>query len=126
MNLWIQILPVSEEYEGARVLILDSHFIKTRTVTPPTTISTEDGSRILSGLFRQKYDSAYNRWDVWEADKVIIDSGTIELILLNNARRDEETGEVLSYGLQWVLISNSCQYLAYELGGEYYEYQYNH
>lgn len=120
------ILPVSEEYEGARVIILDSHFIKTRTATPPTTISTENGSRILSGLFRQKYDSNYNEWDVWCADKVIIDSGTVELILLNNAKRDEETGAVISYGLEWVLINNSCQYLAYELGDEYYEYQYNH
>ena len=120
------VLPVSEEYEGARVIILDSHFIKTRVATPPTTISTENGSRILSGLFRQKYDSNYDEWDVWCADKVIIDSGTVELILLNNAKRDEETGEVISYGLEWVLINNSCQYLAYELGGEYYEYQYNH
>lgn len=120
------VLPVSEEYEGARVLILDSHFVKTRTATPPTTISTEDGSRILSGLFRQKYESYDKRWDIWAADKVIIDSGTIELTLLNQATRDEETGEVLSYGLQWVLIGNSCQYLAYELGNEYYEYQYNH
>lgn len=120
------VLPVSEEYEGARVLILDSHFVKTRTATPPTTISTEDGSRILSGLFRQKYESYDKRWDIWAADKVIIDSGTIELTLLNQATRDEETGEVLSYGLQWVLIGNSCQYLAYELGDEYYEYQYNH
>lgn len=120
------VLPVSEEYEGARVLILDSHFVKTRTATPPTTISTEDGSRILSGLFRQKYESYDKRWDIWAADKVIIDSGTIELTLLNQATRDEETGEVLSYGLQWVLIGNSCQYLAYELGDEYYKYQYNH
>ena len=120
------VLPVSEEYEGARVLILDSHFVKTRMATPPTTISTEDGSRILSGLFRQKYESFDKRWDIWAADKVIIDSGTIELTLLNQAIRDEETGEVLSYGLQWVLIGNSCQYLAYELGDEYYEYQYNH
>lgn len=120
------VLPVSEEYEGARVLILDSHFIKTRTATPPTIIRTEDGSRIVSGLFRQKYDSIYERWDVWCADNIIIDSGTVELILLNNALRDEETGAVVSYGLQWVLISNSCQYLSYEFQGEYYEYQYNH
>lgn len=120
------VLPVSEEYEGARVLILDSHFIKTRTATPPTIIKTEDGSRIVSGLFRQKYDSIYERWDVWCADNIIIDSGTVELILLNNALRDEETGAVVSYGLQWVLISNSCQYLSYEFQGEYYEYQYNH
>lgn len=120
------VLPVSKEYEGARVLILDSHFIKTRTATPPTIIRTEDGSRIVSGLFRQKYDSIYERWDVWCADNIIIDSGTVELILLNNALRDEETGAVVSYGLQWVLISNSCQYLSYEFQGEYYEYQYNH
>ena len=38
----------------------------------------------------------------------------------------EETGAVISYSLQWVLISNSCQTLSYESGGETYEYLYNH
>lgn len=48
------VLPVSEDYEGARVLIMDSHFIKTRTMTPPTTIRTSDGSSILSGFISPK------------------------------------------------------------------------
>lgn len=120
------VLPVSEEYEGARVLIMDSHFIKTRMATPPTTIRTEDGSHILSGLFRQKNDPSNidDIWDIWKADKLYIDSGTIELVLFNFANRDE-TGEVISRSLRWILIGNSCQYLGFELDGNKYEYQYN-
>ena len=72
------VLPVTKEYEGARVLIMDSHFIKTRTVYPPTNIRTEDGSPIVSGLFAQ---SATNR--VFRADLLTIDAGCIELILQN-------------------------------------------
>ena len=122
------VLPVSEEYEGARVLIMDSHFIKTRMATPPTTIRTEDGTPILSGLFRQKFDPSDIDaiWDIWKADKLYIDCGTIELVLFNCANRDEETGEVISRSLQWILIGNSCQYLGFELDGNSYEYQYNH
>lgn len=120
------VLPVSEKYEGARVLILDSHFVKTRTATPPTTIRTEDESPIVSGLFANKNAAEYFDRNNFLADKITIDSGTVELVLLNNAKRDEETGAVISYSLQWVLISNSCQTLSYESGGETYEYLYNH
>lgn len=120
------VLPVSEKYEGARVLILDSHFVKTRTATPPTTIRTEDGSPIVSGLFANKNASIFTDRYNYLADKITIDSGTVELVLLNNAKRDEETGAVISYSLQWVLISNSCQTLSYESGGETYDYLYNH
>lgn len=120
------VLPVSEKYEGARVLILDSHFIKTRTATPPTTIRTENGSPIVSGLFANKNASDVFDRSIYAADKITIDSGTVELVLLNNAIRDEETGAVTSYSLQWVLISNSCQALSYESNGESYDYLYNH
>lgn len=120
------VLPVSEKYEGARVLILDSHFIKTRTATPPTTIRTENGSPIVSGLFANKNASDVFDRSIYAADKITIDSGTVELVLLNNAIRDEETGAVTSYSLQWVLISNSCQTLSYESNGQSYDYLYNH
>lgn len=114
------VLPVSESYEGARVLIMDSHFIKTRTYTPPTTIRTENGSKIISGLFLQTPTSMN-----FEADMLEIDSGVIELVLLNRCYRNESTGEVDSYSLQWVLIGNSCQYLAWRDDGTYLEYKYN-
>lgn len=120
------VLPVSEKYEGARVLILDSHFVKTRTATPPTTVRTEDGSPIVSGLFANKNASEFTDTYNYLADKITIDSGTVELVLLNNANRDEETGAIVSYSLQWVLISNSCQTLSYESGGKTYDYLYNH
>jgi hypothetical protein len=120
------VLPVSEDYEGARVLIMDSHFIKTRTATPPTTIRTSDGSSILSGLFRQKYEiGSGKRWDIWDADILRIDSGTIELVLKNNAEYNEITGEITSYRLSWILINSSCQGLSWKTAGEWYNYQYN-
>ena len=120
------VLPVSEEYEGARVLVMDSHFVKKRTGTSPTTIRTSDGSPVVSGLFYQEIDSSSNKpWDVWSADIITIDSGTVELILKNTAESDEETGAVISRSLRWVLVSSGCQHLSWMSGGDYYEYQYN-
>ena len=120
------VLPVSEDYEGARVLIMDSHFIKTRTITPPTTIRTSDGSSILSGLFRQKYEiGSEKEWDIWNADILQIDSGTIELVLKNNAEYNVNTGEIISYRLSWILINSSCQQLSWKTRGEWYNYRYN-
>ena len=119
------VLPVSEEYEGARVLIMDANFHKSRIPTPPTTIRTADGSNIISGFFRQK-PGTYDKWDIVDAEKLYIDCGTVELILYNCAIRDEETGEVTSYSLRWILIGNSCQTLSYKLDGTMYDYKYNH
>lgn len=116
------VLPVSAAYEGARVLVLDTHFIKTRTITPPTTIRTENGSTILSGLFRQQ-TNIENR-DQYEADIITIDSGSVEFVLLNNASRDD-TGEIISYDLKWILVGNSCQTLTWRKGDKTYQYQHN-
>lgn len=116
------VLPVSAAYEGARVLVLDTHFIKTRTITPPTTIRTENGSTILSGLFRQQ-TNIENR-DQYEADIITIDSGSVEFVLLNNASRDD-TGEIISYDLKWILVGNSCQTLTWRRGDKTYQYQHN-
>lgn len=118
------VLPVSVDYEGARVIIMDSHFVKTRTITPPTTIRTEDGSPIFSGLFYQSRD-ATEHYDQFDAEIMEIDSGTIELVLQNCPEYDEETGEVVSYNLRWILINNSCQHLSWTRRGETYEYRYN-
>lgn len=119
------VLPVSEEYEGARVLVMDSHFLKTRVYTDPTTIRTEDGSPIESGLFRQKYEGAGKHWDIYAADFLQIDSGTIELILKNCAILDPNTGAVTSRKLKWILIGSSCQTLSWSTGGTIYYYRYN-
>ena len=118
------VLPVSVDYEGARVIIMDSHFVKTRTITPPTTIRTEDGSPIFSGLFYQSRD-ATEYYDQFDAEIMEIDSGTIELVLQNCPEYDEKTGEVVSYNLRWILINNSCQHLVWTRRGENYEYRYN-
>lgn len=116
------VLPVSAAYEGARVLVLDTHFIKTRSITPPTTIRTENGSTILSGLFRQQTN--IENWDQYEADIITIDSGSVEFVLLNNASRDD-TGEIISYDLKWILVGNSCQTLTWRRGDKTYQYQHN-
>ena len=120
------VLPVLDDYEGARVLIMDSHFIKTRMMTAPTTIRTADGSSILSGLFRQKYENGSEKqWDIWSADILRIDSGTIELVLKNHAEYNAETGEIVSNRLSWILLNSSCQELSWKTGDEWYNYRYN-
>jgi hypothetical protein len=113
------VLPVTKEYEGARVLIMDSHFIKTRTMYPSTSIRTEDGSPVVSGLFAQ---SATDRRFL--ADLLTIDAGCVELIL-QNIVCEEEPGEPIIPSLHWVLVSNSCQNLYLEYKDEEYEYRYN-
>ncbi len=110
------VLPVSEEYEGARVLVMDSRFIKTRVMAPPTTIRTEDGSAIISGLFIQ---SATGK--EFQADVLTIDCGVVELILLNVVI-DEDSGKE---EMHWVLVSNTCQNLYWEREGTSYAYRYN-
>ena len=113
------VLPVTKEYEGARVLIMDSHFIKTRTTVPPTCIRTEDGSPVVSGLFAQ---SATDRR--FRADLLTIDAGCVELIL-QNIVCEEGPGEPIIPSLHWVLVSNSCQNLYLKYKDEEYEYRYN-
>lgn len=101
------VLPVSERYAGARVLIMDSHFLITRTWTPPTRIKTQDGSYIHSGLF-----CAMNSNGKYAAQYITIDAGVVELILQRIPNRDYNTGQIISYEYQWVLINNSCRHLA--------------
>lgn len=114
------VLPVSEAYEGARVLIMDSHFIKTRAVTPSTTIRSEDGSPIVSGMFAQTATSGE-----FQADVLTIDAGCVELILQNIASEYDEVGKPLRQSLRWVLVSNSCQNLYWTYKGKGYAYIYN-
>lgn len=98
------ILPVAERYAGARVLLMDSHFIKTRTWTPPTRIKTQDGSAIYSGLFCSMSSNKTHA-----ADYITIDAGVVELILQKIPDRNYITGETIGYTYRWVLISNSCR-----------------
>lgn len=98
------ILPVAERYAGARVLLMDSHFIKTRTWTPPTRIKTQDGSAIYSGLFCSMSSNKTHA-----ADYITIDAGVVELILQKIPDRNYNTGETIGYTYRWVLISNSCR-----------------
>lgn len=114
------ILPVSESYEGARVLIMDSYFLKTRTPHDPTVIKTENGSGIVSGLFVQSRTGME-----YKAEELTIDAGVVELILQNMYVRDPNTGEVTSDGLHWVLIGNSCHNLYWTDRGRSYGYRYN-
>lgn len=101
------ILPIAERYAGARVLIMDSYFVKTRVPTPPTRIKTQDNSYIISGLF-----SALSGGKKNSAQYLTIDMGVVELILQKIPNLDYNTGQVTSYKYQWVLINNSCAHLA--------------
>lgn len=101
------ILPIAERYAGARVLIMDSYFVKTRVPTPPTRIKTQDNSYIISGLF-----SALSGGKKTTAQYVTIDMGVVELILQKIPNLDYNTGQVIGYKYQWVLINNSCAHLA--------------
>ena len=49
-----------------------------------------------------------------------------EAVVIPDRVKDEETGEVTSYSLRWILIGNSCQTLSYKLDGTMYDYKYNH
>ncbi len=94
-------LPVSEEYMGARVLLMDSHFITTRVPHPPTKIETEDGSYITSGLF----DGSNFMYK-----GIIIDAGTVELTLKRLLAGYTESGDEI-YEYRWVLINCSAKTL---------------
>ena len=88
---------------------MDSHFLVTRTWTPPTRIKTQDGSYIHSGLF-----CAMNANGKYAAKYITIDAGVVELILQRIPERDYNTGQITGYEYQWVLISNSCRGLFLE------------
>lgn len=110
------VLPVSEAYEGARVIIMDSGFVRTRVSTPPTTIRTENGSQLVSGLFARGDMSVRD----WLADQVRPDAGTVELTLQNMNSYDDE-GRLIRRGLRWVLIGSSCRNLYYTYQGKDYD-----
>lgn len=101
------VLPVSEKYAGARVLIMDSSFVKTRVPTPPTRIKPQDGGYIVSGLF-----SGGNVDGKYAAKYITINAGVVELILQKIPQLNYNTGEIIGYEYQWVLMSNSCRHLA--------------
>lgn len=100
------LLPVEERYAGARVLIMDSHFLVTRTWTPPTIIKTADGSPILSGLF-----CAMNEDGAYSAKYISIDAGVVEFILKKSAIWDYISQSITGYEYNWVMINNSCRHL---------------
>lgn len=99
-------LPVSPAYEGARVLIMSSAFVKTRVYIDPTTITTQDGTPIISGLFADNVIDA-----IFEARTLTIDCGVVELVLQNCGIQD--SNGTTEYKLRWVLINNSCQYISW-------------
>lgn len=111
------VLPVSSEYEGARVIIMDSYFRKVRTTMPPTTIRTENGSEIVSGFFKAHPSGSTT---TYFADKIQIDCGTIELTLKNICSPDE-TGKKSTCELQWVMIGHSCADIIFDYDGNSYQ-----
>ena len=90
------VLPCGDAYAGARAIVMDTHFYKSRLVTPPTIIRTEDGSRILSGLLYNESTNGYG------ASAIRIDAGTVEFIY---KYVENEYGTLHRY---WVVVSQSC------------------
>ena len=91
------VLPCGEAYAGARAIVMDTYFLKSRTATYPTLIRTEDGSQILSGLL---YNIDTHRG--YGAYVIQIDSGSIELIY---KYVEDEYG---IFNRHWVVVSHSC------------------
>lgn len=89
------VLPCGDAYAGARAIVMDTYFIKSRLTTQPTIIRTEDGSRILSGLLYNESTNGYG------ASAILIDCGTVELIY----KSIETDYGPLAY---WVVVSQSC------------------
>lgn len=90
------VLPCGDAYAGARAIVMDTHFYKSRLVTPPTIIRTEDGSRILSGLLYNESTNGYG------ASAIRIDAGSVEFIY---KYVEGENGTLHRY---WVVVSQSC------------------
>ena len=112
------VLPVDEKYEGARVLIMDSYFLKSRVPTDPTTVRTADGSAIVSGLFAKVATDK-----LYQADEILIDSGVVELTMqrITLPTTDEEENATEEQQMRWVLITNSCQKLKFYFDGTEYD-----
>lgn len=91
------VLPCSEEYAGARAIVMDTYFVKTRTAHHPTLIRTEDGSQIYSGLL-YNIDTHKD----YGAHVIQIDSGSIELIY----KYVEDEYDISNR--HWVVVSHSC------------------
>lgn len=116
------ILPMDANYEGARVVLLDSWFIKSRTAKAATTVQAENGSMIASGYFANKDVQAIK--SNYHANMVMFDSGTLEFTLQNVPEMDS-SGNITESHLQWILINNACGTMRYKLGNNWYDYKYN-
>ena len=89
------VLPCSPEYAGARAIIMDSYFFKTRSVHSATVIRAETG-KIYCGLL----DSG----DIMNPSghgAIRIGCGAVELIY----KSVDEDG---SYSNRWIVLSHSC------------------
>ena len=116
------VLPVSEGYEGARVIIMDTSFVRTRS-SEPTKIRTADGSKIVSGLL--VYNTSLTSTATGTkatADKIYIYGGTLEFVLTHVPIC---TSASPSTEWRWVLMNIGCQEMEWEDDGTYYYYKYN-
>lgn len=112
------VLPVGEEYEGARVTVLDSYFHKGRKAQDPTVIITSDGSEILGGMLSR---SEYVDFFCGKADSLTIDAGTIELVLQNCVKNTDASGVYINTPLRWVIVGCTCRVLQWTIDGKAYK-----
>lgn len=89
------VLPCSPEYAGARAIIMDSYFAKSRSVKPNTVIRAETG-RIYCGLLSSGDSVTPNT-----ISAIRIDCGSVELIY----KSVDEDG---SHFNRWIVLNHSC------------------
>ena len=99
-------LPVSEEYEGARVLIFDSPRVITKS-DYGTCIITDDNSPIIGGSLGLSPEDS-----LCEAKELHPMFGTVELTLMNYTYRDQN-GQPIRSVLRWILTNESCMKLSW-------------
>ncbi len=112
------VLPTGAAYEGARVIVTNNNYVDTRLSRPNATVTTEDGSAMMSGLFGYTGDGAA-LGTICTATAVELDRGAVELVLQSVWTGYDDTGGK-TYARQWVLLSSSCRNLYYTYNGVRY------
>lgn len=102
------LLPVSSDYEGARVTVLDSYFFPTGSEIASTVIKAADGLQIYGGMLTHADTGDGTAQCDGTADSLVIRGGTVELVLQNctyNVNGSEHAQ------LTWIIVGCTCRVL---------------
>ena len=111
-------LPLGDEYEGARVVIVDMPWL---TGNGQTNVMCEDLAPIYSGLYARRDEhrpthSLVLDKNYYDATLLSPRGGTIELCQMKTKEAVDETATIIEYRTvnRWVIISNTCRALYWE------------